>query len=99
MFFITAFEHLPVTGKPFNIGDARTFGYFSSFEEAAKRLHANACDMHETIYDFAVVEQIGFGIHPEVETRQFFQYDKKRDGYFEISEPDSVANVCNFALG
>ena len=98
MFFITSFEHLP-DKKYLHTGDTRTFGYFDDREKAVRSLHENWCDMHECLYRYAVIEEIGQGIHPDVQSRTFFEYDKERNGFFEIEEPKEVKHVCNFALG
>lgn len=99
MFFITAFERLPNSQRSLSVGSMSVFGYFEKYEDAVERLHNNTCDMHELLYDFAVVEEIPTGIHPDVQSRQFFAFDKARDGFFEIDEPKEVMGLCNFALG
>lgn len=100
MYFITCFEktaydHL---GWP-DMGSTRTFGFFSNKEEAFKALHLNYCDMWEYLYNYAVVEEIDYGIHPPVLSRQFFKYDNKRNGFFEIDEPKEFKNCTNITLG
>ena len=99
MFFISAFEHLPKSTEDLRIGDCRAFGYFHEYEDAVQRLHENTCDMHECMYRYAVIEKVWPGIHPYVESRQFFKYDKELDGFFEIDEPETIKRLCNFALG
>lgn len=99
MFFITAFERLPIDLGAFDVGRISVFGYFDNYADAVERLHKNACDMHELLYDYAIVEEIPAGIHPTVKSYQYFAYDKKRDGFFEIDEPQDLVGWCNFALG
>lgn len=99
MFFITVFEKIPKSGGELDIGDHWIPGYFQEYGEAVQRLHENTYDMHECIYKYAVIEKIGTGIHPNVESRQFFKYDKERNGFFEVGEPKTIKRLCNFALG
>lgn len=99
MFFVTAFENIPESDRNLLIGDSHTFGYFEIYENAKECLHRNIFDIHETCYNYAVVEEIGTGIHPEVSWRQFFKYSKDKDGFFEIEEPKFLKRLCNFALG
>lgn len=100
MFFITCFEHVAVDKLGWlDMGDRRVFGYYDSMEEAALALSENRCDMRETVYDFAVVEEIGQGIHPDVKSRRFFAWFKDKEGFFPIDEPDEFKHYCNIALG
>ena len=99
LFFITAFERLP--DNFFNIDSSRCFGFYPEYETAAEALHTNRCDMHELLYEYAVIEKIGPGIHPECfkSDRQFFKWDNSKEGFFEIDEPKELKNLCNFSLG
>lgn len=98
MFFVTSFEHLP-DEKYLHVGDSRTFGYFDTYNVAVQSLHENWCDMHECLYGYAVIEKIGQGIHAIAGERQFFKYDREKDGFFEIDEPPEVKHLYNFAIG
>ena len=99
MFFITAFEKLP--DKNLDTGYTRCFGFYPEYEAAVKALHENRCDMHETCYGYAIIEKIAPGIHPNCfyEERQFFKWDKNKEGFFEINEPKECKILCNFSLG
>lgn len=100
MFFITCFQHIRKEPKKFlDIGDSRVFGYFSSLEQAKNALAKNTLDMHEDYYNYAMIEEIGEGIHPEVESRHFFEYDSEIGGFIPIEEPIAFKHYTNFALG
>ncbi len=100
MFFITCFSKLEKDKLGWlDMGSSRTFGFKSDFESAKTALNENICDMHEYLYLYAVVEEINEGIHPYVENRWFFKWDKEKDGFFEISEPEEFKHYCNIALG
>lgn len=99
MFFIACFEHLPPVERDYDIGDCRTVGYFDNYNNAALRLHNNACDLYEDIYDYAIIEEVEQGLYPNVKSRKFFKYDKEQDGFFEIEEPEQLKQFCNFSIG
>lgn len=99
MFFITCFEKKQTKDGWPDFGDLRVFGYYESKQQAIDALHENRFDMFEFLYHYAVVEQIGAGIHPNVEWRQFFKYDTRRNGFFEIEEPEQFSHLTNMALG
>ena len=100
MFFITCF--CKVAKDDFgwlDIGDSRTFGYYDSFEEADKMVKKNHCDMHETIYHYAVIEHVGIGIHSRRKGRWFYKYDKTKGEFLPIKEPEEFKHCYNIALG
>lgn len=100
MYFITCFQKIELDKRGWpDFGATRTFGYRETFESAKEALECNMCDMHEFLYRYAVVEKLGPYIHPDCEMRQFFKYDKERNGFFPIDEPEEVKGFCNFALG
>lgn len=100
MFFITCFSKATTDDLGWlDMGASRVFGYKETFEEAEEALNKNVCDMWEYLYDYAVVEEIGPGIHPDVANRWFFKYDREKDGFFRIEEPEAFSHYCNIALG
>lgn len=100
MYFITCFQKLgeDELGR-FEAGAIRTFGYYEELEDAKNALSENIGDMHECLYEYGVIEEIGEGIHYFAHNRWFFKYDEEKDGFFEIEEPKEVNHICNFALG
>lgn len=98
-YFIATIEKLPENSNSLDTGDIRTVGYFNSYKDAVKRLHDNTCDLYEYTYNYAVIEEVGPGLYPNVTSRQLFKYDKDKDRYFEIPEPDEIKHLCNFSIG
>lgn len=99
-YFITCFQKITTSELGWlDAGDQRVFGYYDNFQSAEDALNENRCDMHEYLYKFALVEEIGQGIHPEVTARWFFTYDKDMRGFFETKEPKEIERIVNFALG
>lgn len=100
MFFITCMTKLEKDdlGWP-EYGSMRTFGYYKTFEDCDESLKCNACDMHETIYHYAVVEKIEEGIHPLALERWWYKYDREKGGFFPMEEPEFMKHYINIALG
>ena len=100
MYFITCFRKVTKDDLGWlDMGETRTFGYYDNFDDADKALKDNYCDMHETIYHYAVVEKIDAGIHHIAEKRWFYKYDKEKDGFYPIEEPKEFEHHINIALG
>ena len=99
IFLITCFTKCEKDQRGFFDGGCeRSFGFKYSFEDAKRALNENYCDMHETIYKFAVVEELGPYIHPTVEREVWFEYDFEKDGFFEIEKPQATYGFCNFGM-
>ena len=98
MYFITCFEKIDSDEYGLNIGDRRVIGYYHTFGSVNSALKKNICDIHETIYNYAVVEEILEGIYPEVTDRWFYKYDKEKDGFYPIEEPKEFEHSTNIAL-
>ena len=100
MYFITCMSKLEEDdlGWP-NYGTSRTFGYYKTFEDCDESLKSNACDMHERLYMYAVVEKIEEGIHPLALERWWYKYDAEKDGFFPMKEPKFMEHFINIALG
>ena len=100
MFLITCLERIERNDRRFLIcGTRRTFGYFPTLEEAESALNNNLCDMHEYLYDYALIEEIHYGIHPDVQQEFWFQWDFEKRGFFRIEKPKETVGKHNFALG
>lgn len=99
MYFITCMTRCEKVNGWFYGGTTRCFGYRETLEDAEEALNENMCDMHEYLYEYAVVEKLGPYIHPYVEEEYWFKWDEDRGGFFRIEKPEVTYNVCNHALG
>ena len=99
MFFISCFTDISVNklGYP-DIGNARTVGFVETLEKAGEILLNNVGDLWESIYQYAVIEDISPGIYSVPEDRCFFKFDEDRQGYYPIEEPEELKNVAVFAF-
>lgn len=102
MWFITVVEkmdaHPKIPDLP-DTGETRAFGFFSDKSKAVRSLHENWYDMHESCYDYAVIEEYEEGIFNDTGKRQWFKWDNTRSGFFEIEEPELVKYIRCFAMG
>jgi len=85
MYFITTIE---VKGK--DIKDVRCVGYFDTFEKAEKRVMTNACDIWETCYNYAVIENIPEGLYQYDFHPTWYKYHKLTDSYNKCEQPAFV---------
>ena len=99
MYFVACFEKIDISNGLLDTGDLRLFGYFKDKTGAFTSLKENWYDMHENCYNYAVVEKIGEGIHPDVEEEYFFKYNSKSNSFELIDKPVEFNNYCNFTIG
>ena len=64
MFFLVAINIREMSDTCHDIKDMRTFGYFSDEPTAWKAAEENWADMHECLYNYLLIEELGEGIHP-----------------------------------
>ena len=100
MWFITVVEKMDDScyDWPDN-GECRTWGFYYDKEIAVKALHENWTNMREHMYDYAVIERYEEGINNYMLDRQWFKWNEKRNGYYEIDDPDCVKNITCYAIG
>lgn len=100
MFFITCFSKCEEDEKGLlYTGDTRTFGYFDDFEICKQALNENRCDIHEYLYEYAVVEYIEQGIYSHAKEMAWFRWNDENQGFFEIEKPACTNHYSNYALG
>ena len=73
---------------PLNYGCRENFGFFHEKENAIMAVRMNACDIWETCYDYAIVEEIGPGLYSRVKNCWLFKYDRELDEYIQFENPD-----------
>ena len=96
MYFITCFSNF----ESEYIDNYRTFGYFSDSDTCIKALNENWADMCEArYYTYAVIEEIGEGIHQHAMQIAWFCWDEEKEGFYEIEKPEWANGWYGFALG
>ena len=95
MYFITTIE---TKGK--DVKDTRCVGYFKTFEKAEKAVKENACDIWETCYDYAVIENIPEGLYQYDFHPTWYKWDDLNEEYKRIEgRPEEYKNQVGFNLG
>ena len=85
----------------FEHGDSRVVGYYMDLDTAKEAVMNNACDINETVYDYAVIEKVKEGIFHPSNKALWFKYDKETDSYKPIDTPKEAKNACacGFSIG
>lgn len=81
--------------------DTRCVGYFKTFEKAENVVLHNACDIWETCYDYAVIENIPEGLYQYDFHPTWYKWHKLAGGYIECEKPlfvDAIGGV-GYAIG
>lgn len=84
-------NHIP------DLGDTRCLGWYSNLDEAKFAVENNFNDMHEDLYEYAVIEEMNPGLKIPEKSRIFYQW--KNNSYQEINIPNEVVILSNFGIG
>lgn len=78
----------------------RTVAWYKTFKSAERAILNNACDMYEDgYYPYAVIEEIGPGMYPEVKKETWFEWDTNKKAYVPCKKPELFKNVVSFSIG
>lgn len=81
-------------------GDTRCVGYYSTFEKAEEAVLDNACDIWETCYDYAVIENVDEGLYQYDQNPVWYKWDDLNEEYVKIEgRPDQYKNQIGFGIG
>lgn len=95
--FITALISKKTSDTPYR---TRCFGFYNTYNEAAKAVENNYGSMQECLYDYIVIEYIEPGIHPTVEVERWWWWvEENRRWEDGIEKPEEFRGTVNFALG
>jgi hypothetical protein len=108
-FFVTSIAYYPEDGpkskyrQPYN--HPRTFGHFPTLELAQAAVARNDGEMYECLYNYLVIEEIGYGIHALVEgwaedkpLRQWW-YRWEHPNWVPMKIPAWSVGVVNWSIG
>ena len=80
--------------------DMRCVGYFNKFKKAEKSVLNNACDIHETCYNYCVIENIKEGLYQYDYNAIWYQWDDINKEYKKIKGiPEKYKHMIGFAIG
>ena len=63
-------------------------GYYQDFDYAKDTLVTNQLDINETIYDYAMIEEIRNGLYADNVRRWWFKFDYNKGIYEEYETPE-----------
>lgn len=74
-FIVTTFKKIEKDERfgGYDLGSNRSVGIFETFEEAEKVVVNNVGDICETIYDYALIQEIGFGLYPALISQELYK--------------------------
>ena len=81
-----------------DFGPTNLWGWYKSKKDAFEAVTSNACDSWETCYDYALIEEVEEGLYPGSHIRWFFEYDKSKDKYESINEPEFLQHFSGFTI-
>lgn len=100
MWFVTVVQKVELNEFGLvEFGDHRTWGFFQDKELATSITESNAYDIHDGMYEYAVIEEYDEGIANNTGNTQWFKWDDNKAGYVKINEPLYARSVCRFAVG
>ena len=82
-----------------SFGSTDVVGYYTDLDVAIEAVTNNACDINETVYDYAVIEKVSEGLYNPSVTSYWFKYNREKDSYEPIDEPNEVKHICGFSIG
>lgn len=77
--------------------DTRCVGYFKTFEEAENIILNNVGDINETIYDYAVIENIPEGLYQYDQNASWYKWNNGR--YEKTNKLDVYNHLVGWAIG
>ena len=85
IYTITCFEKLVIDslGRP-SLDKAAFQGFYHEKDTAIEAVRLNAADIAESIYNYAVIEEIEPGLYSYPRVRWFFKYDRENDCYEDM---------------
>lgn len=117
MFFVTVFDaawyrncerFIRVRKKeddPYeHLSSSCTFGYFETKQQALNAVLSSGDCLHEMLYQYLVIEEIGPGIHPipakwDGSNQLWFEWNEPLNKWDAIEKPPATKHIILFALG
>lgn len=97
IYAITCFEKLTIDSLgSSSLGETAFQGFFHEKAAAIEAVRLNAADIAESIYNYAVIEEIEPGLYFYPSVRWFFKYDYKNNRYEDMVEPEFLNGVGLF---
>ena len=98
--FVTAIAYYPDKeeyNKPYKC--MRVFGHYFDIDGAKNAVSTNYGNMNECLYNYLVIEDIGFGIHALAEKEWWYRFSDQKNGWVKIKRPEWAGGTINWAIG
>lgn len=99
IYTITVFQTLKPTSESnlIDFGSRRCVGWYKSKDEAANAVENNFSDMHDYIYNYAIIEEMDMGVKLPDISRSLYKWDNTC--YKQVEIPKSLYRYSNFGIG
>ena len=73
-------------------------GFYRNKNTAFSAVKENWGDIHETCYDFAIIEEVEEGLYPCSTVRWIFHWIQSKQAYVQIEEPEWLRHFCGLVI-
>lgn len=81
----------------FDYGDRRCVGWFNNLEEAEFAVEQNINNIHDGMYNYAIIEEMLPGIFTKDISRRVYKWELNQ--YIRIAIPTELKHASNFGIG
>ncbi len=94
MYFLTTLQI-----KNENLINSRCVGYFKNFKDAEDVIINNIADLNETIYNYAIIENIPEGLYKYDQNAKWYKFDELNETYESCNIPDGFKHIVGLSIG
>ena len=102
IYVVTVFQKISprlICPNIYDFGDRRCVGWFSCIDEANCAVENNFSDIHENMYDYAIIETMEPGLHIPDSHRMVYKWNNEKNSYEKIVTPPELLHASNFGIG
>ena len=85
--------------KKGDYSSSRCVGFYYDLNEAKNAIEENRCDLFETCYLYAVIEESYEGIYPHIEKQLWYKYNLKEEKYEKCKKPEFAMGYGSCGIG
>lgn len=86
-------------GNPIKRRQTCTWGWVPTFDEACDLVSRNVTDLHETVYEYLLVEGVPRGIVNTPRCEWWWRWDRNGEQWVPSDRPADYAGFCAISLG
>ena len=106
IYTVTVFQKIdrePLVNNPSkyfpSFGERRCVGWFDNFDEANNAVENNFSNIHEDMYNYAIIEKMESGLLMPDLDRTVYKWDKNTEKFVRIDTPIELSKSSNFGIG